>query len=75
MTDFPQISVFNATIIIVDKISKLLGLVSCMMGEIQLTVPKVTKLFFKNCVQFFRLPKYVVHDKNIHLTPVFWKEP
>ena len=58
---------------IVDKLDKLSRLVPCRAGEGQLTVPEVVKLFFKNWVRFFGIPKVVLHDRYAHFTAAFWK--
>ena len=58
---------------IVEKLGKLSHLVACRVGEGQLTAPEVAKLFFKNWVQFFGIPKVVLHDHDACFTAAFWK--
>ena len=73
MTDFPEVNGYNALMVVVDKMGKLLRLVPCRAGENQLTAPQVAKLFFKDWVCFFGLPKNVVHDRDVCFTVSFWK--
>ena len=73
MTDLLKINRFNAMMVVVDKMGKLSRLVPCRVGENQLTTPEVAKLFFKNWVRFFGVPKYVIHDRDVLFTASFWK--
>ena len=73
MVKLPEVNGFNALMVIVDKLGKLLRLVPCRVGEGQLTAPEVAKLFFKNWVRFFGIPKVVLHDSDAHFTATFWK--
>ena len=43
------------------------------MGEDLLTTEQVALLFFQNVVQYFGIPKSVVHDNDPGLTSEFWK--
>ena len=61
--------------VVLDKNGKLSRLVPCRVGENQLTVPEVAKLFFENWVRFFGVPKYVIPDQDIHFIALFWKVP
>ena len=69
----PEIDGNNALMVVVDKMDKLSWLVPCKAGEIQLIVPQVVKLLFENWVHFFRVPKYVIYDRDIRFTALFWK--
>ena len=71
MVELPEVNSFNALMVIVDKLGKLSFLVPCRVGEGQLTAPEVVKLFFKNWVRFFGIPKVVLHDCDAHFTTVF----
>ena len=73
MTDLPEVNGYNALIVVLDKMGKLSWLVPCRAGENQLTAPEVAKLFFENWVKFFGVPKYVIHDRDVHFTASFWK--
>ena len=73
MTNLPTINVFNMMMVVVDKIGKLSSLVPCRSGKNQLIAPQVTKLFFENCVHFFGVPKYVIHDRDVCFTVLFQK--
>ena len=73
MVELPEVNGFNALLVIVDKLGKLLCLVPCRAWEGQLTVPEVVKLFFENWVRFFGIPKVVLHDRDACFTAAFWK--
>ena len=73
MTDLPEINGFNAMMVVIDKMGKLSRLVPCRVGENQLTAPLVAKLFSENWVHFLGDPKYVIHDRDVHFTALFWK--
>ena len=73
MFNLPEVNSFNALLVIVDKLGKLLCLVPSRTGEGQLTVPEVMKLFFKYWVRFFEIPKVVFHDHDAHFKVELWK--
>ena len=73
MMDLPEINGYNALMVVVDKMGKMSRLVPCRAGENQLTAPEVAKLFFEHWVRFFGVPKYVIHDRDIRFTVLFWK--
>ena len=73
MVELPEVNSFNALMVIVNKLGMLLSLVPCRAGEGQLTAPEVAKLFFKNWVRFFGIPKVVLHDHDAHFIAAFWK--
>ena len=73
MVELPEVNGFNALMVMVDKLGKLLHLVPCRVGEGQLTVPEVAKLLFENWVRFFGIPNVVLHDRDTHFTAAFWK--
>ena len=69
----PEVNGYNALMVIVNKMGKLSRLVPCMAGENQLTALEVAKLFFDNWARFFGTPKYVIHNRDVHFTVLFWK--
>ena len=71
MVELLEVNGFNTLMVIVDKLGKLSRLVPCMAGEGQLTAPEVAKLFFKNWVGFFGIPKAVLHDRDACFTAAF----
>ena len=73
MTDLPEVNGYNVLMVVLDKMGKLSWLVPCRVGEIQLTAPEVAKLFFENWVRFFGVPKYVIYDRDVCFTALFWK--
>ena len=73
MVELPEVNGFNALMVIVDNLGKLLRLVPCRAGEGQLTAPEVANLFFVNWARFFGIPKVVLHGRDAHFTAVFWK--
>ena len=73
MVELPEVNGFNALMVIVDKLGKLLCLVPCGAGEGQFTAPVVAKLFFESWVKFFGIPKVVLHDHDAHFIAAFWK--
>ena len=73
MTDLPEVNAYNALMVILDKMGKLSRLVPFGVGENQLTAAQEAKLLFENWVCFFRVPKYVVYDRDVCFTASFWK--
>ena len=73
MTDLPEVTGYNALMVIVDKFDKLNRLVPCRAGEGQLTALQVAQLFFNNWVRFFGIPWLFIHDRNVRFTAAFWK--
>ena len=73
MVELPEVNGFNALMVIVDNLGKLLRLVPCRAGEGQLTAPEVAKLFFENWVRFFGIQKVVLHDHDARFTAAFLK--
>ena len=72
MVKLPEINAFNALLVIVDKLGKLLYLEPCRSGERQLTAPEFAKLFFENWVRFFGILKVVLHDCDARFTYLTW---
>ena len=68
MTNLPEVNGYNVLMVVLDKMGKLSQLVPCRAGENQLTAPEVAKLFFENWVRLFGVPKYVIHDRDVHFT-------
>ena len=48
MVELPEVNGFNALLVIINNLGKLLRLVPCRAGEGQLTAPEVAKLFLEN---------------------------
>ena len=57
MVQLPELNGFNALMVIVDKLGKLLRLLPCRAGEGQLTTPEVAKLFSKTGLDFLEFQK------------------
>ena len=55
-----------------DQLGKLTRWIPTWVGENQLSIPKVTKLFFANWVQYYGVPKRLVYDHDVHFTVSLW---
>ena len=63
---------YNAIYTVVEKLTKLVKLVPCFVGEGELSAPATAKLFFDNIVRSFGVPSTVIHDRDPRFTSSFW---
>ena len=73
ITGLPERNGKNVLMVCCDKLGKLTRLVPTWVGENHLAAPEVAKLFFANWVQYFGIPKWLVHDRDVHFTASFWR--
>ena len=72
VTGLPLDSGCNAIYTVVDKLTKLVKLVPCFVGEGELSAPATAKLFFDHIVRSFGVPMTVIHDRDPRFTSSFW---
>ena len=72
ITGLPEHSGKNVLMVCCDKLRKLTRLVPTWVGENHLAVPEVAKLFFVSWVQYYGVPKRLMHDRDVHFTASFW---
>ena len=72
ITGWPNHNGKNALMVCCNKLGKLTCLVPTWVGENHLAAPEVAKLFFANWVQYYVVPKRLVHDQDLHFTALFW---
>ena len=63
---------YNAIYTVVEKLTKLVKLIPCFVGEGELSAPATAKLFFDNIVRSFGVPSTVIHDRDPRFTSSFW---
>ena len=61
----------NAILTVVDMLMNLVKLVTCFVGDGELSAPATVKLFFDNIVRSFGIPQVVVHDRDPRFTSSF----
>ena len=71
ITVLPEYNGKNALMVCSDKLGKFARLVPTWVGENHLFIPKVAKLFFANGVHYYGIPKWLVHDCDVHFTALF----
>ena len=72
ITSLPERNGKNALMVCCNKLGKLTRLVPTWVGENCLAAPEVAKLFCVNWVQYYGVPKRLVHDYDMHSTALFW---
>ena len=72
ITGLPSDGGFNAVMVCVDKLTKLVKIVPCSTGEGELTAPVVARLFFSHIVRNYGVPRFVLHDRDPRFTSAFW---
>ena len=72
ITDLPLCGGFNGIYTCIDKLIKFVKIVSVLIGEGALSALEVARLFFKHVVQFFGIPRVVLHDHDARFTAHFW---
>ena len=73
ITDLPTCQGFNAIYTCVDRLTKLVRVCPCKVGENALTAQATSALFFNQIVWHFGVPDDVVHDRDVRFTSAFWK--
>lgn len=72
ITGLPDNEGFDAVLVCIDKLTKLVRLVPCSAGEGELSAPAVAQLFFTHVVRFYGVPHFVLHDRDPRFTSAFW---
>ena len=72
ITSLPKDQGSNAIFTCVDKLTKLVRLTPCCMGEGLLSTEQTTKLFYENVVRLFGVPNTILHDQDVLFTSQFW---
>ena len=73
ITGLPKHNGKNALMVCCDKLGKLSRLVPTWVGENHLSAPEVAKLLFANWVRYYGVPKWLIHDCDVHFTALFWR--
>ena len=73
ITGLPERNGKNALKVCCNKLGKLSRLVPTWVGENRLSAPEVAKLFFANWVQYYGVPKRLIHDLDARFTASFWR--
>ena len=68
----PKCNGKNTLMVCCDKLGKLTRLVPTWVGENHLAAPEVAKLFFANWVRCYCVPKWLLHDRDVHFTVALW---
>ena len=72
ITGLPKRNGKNALMVCCDKLGKLSRLVPTWVEENRLSTPEVAKLFFANWVQYYGVPKRLIHNCDVRFTELFW---
>ena len=73
MVDLPEVDSYNAMFVCVDRLSKLVRVCPCQVGEGNLSAPETMELFFNLVVHHFGTPDSVLHDRDPRFTGSFWR--
>ena len=73
ITGLPKRNGKNALMVYCDKLEELSRLVPTWVGENRLSAPKTAKLFFVNWLWYYGVPKWLIHNRDIHFTASFWR--
>ncbi len=73
ITDLPVRNGFNAIYTCVDRLTKLVRVCACKVGENALTASETAHLFFQQVVRHHGMPDDIVHDRDPRLMSAFWK--
>ena len=72
ITSLPKYQGCNAIFTCIDKLTKLVRLTPCRMGEGLLSAEQTAKLFYENVVRLFGVPNTILHNRDIRFTSQFW---
>lgn len=72
ITHLPPSQGFTAIMTCVERLTKLVRVVPCAVGEGELDARAVAKLFFDRVVRDFGVPRVVVSDRDPRFTSAFW---
>lgn len=72
ITGLPLSGGYNAIYTVVDRLTKLVRLTPCTMGEAALTAGEVAHMFFERVVRDFGVPTSVISDRDPRFTGSFW---
>ena len=68
ITNLPNDQSFNAIFMCVEKLTKLVCLTPCQMGEGVLSAEATTRLFYDSIVWLYGVPTTVLHDWDVRFT-------
>lgn len=72
ITNLPKSNGYNAIFTCVERLTKLIRITPCSMGEGGLRATEIARLFFDNVVRHFGVPKVIVSDRDPRFTGAFW---
>ena len=72
VTGLPDHQGCNGLFVCVEKLTKLVRIIPCLVGIGSLTAEEAAKLFFAHVVRFYGIPKCIVHDRDPRFTGNFW---
>ena len=72
MTDLPLSQGFNAFMTAVEKLTKYVVVMPCVLGEGQLSAAATANLLFDGIVLHFGVPKAIVSDRDPRFTAALW---
>ena len=72
ITGLPLSGGFNAIFTCVERLTKLVRITPCYMGESSLDAGGVARLFFDRVVRDFGVPTTIVSDRDPRFTGAFW---
>ena len=72
ITDLPVVEhlgrSYNCIYTVVDKLTKFVQIISCFMGDNELTATDVAQLVFTHIVRLFGVHKSILHDRDPRFT-------
>lgn len=73
ITNLPESNGYNAIFTCVEKLTKLVRITPCSMGDGVLSAEEVARMFFDRVVRDFGVPKVVISDRDTRFTGAFWQ--
>ncbi|XP_075083277.1 uncharacterized protein LOC142167025 [Nicotiana tabacum] len=71
MTCLPKSNDYGTIMVVVDRFSKYSTFMPASLG---CTAKEAAKLFFKNVVKYWGLPRHIINDPDPRITGNFWRE-
>ena len=73
ITHLPEVRGYNCVYTCVDRLTKLVRLTPCRMGEGSLGAGEVARIFFDRVVRDFGVPRELISDRDPRWTGAFWR--
>jgi hypothetical protein len=73
ITGLPPVRGANCIYTCVDRLTKLVRLTPCWMGDDILTAGEVARLFFDRVVRDFGVPRELISDRDPRWVSAFWR--